>query len=153
MQGNLLCCETCPAVMHAQCAGLDQAPTGDWHCPSCTCVACGYAATTPAEEQSLPQVRCRAKQTACRPISMWQDCAACNALALLKLYLNMQQLSLHIWMPAILHEAAASTESQVARPLAYERSSRYSVPIKWYTCRPSWWSQGRVQMLPSGEGP
>ena len=62
MQGDLLCCETCPAVMHAQCAGLDRAPSGDWHCPSCTCVACGYAATTPAEEQSLPQVGCRARQ-------------------------------------------------------------------------------------------
>ena len=59
MQGDLLCCETCPAVMHAQCAGLEQAPKGDWHCSSCTCAACGHAATDLAEEPTPPQVGSR----------------------------------------------------------------------------------------------
>lgn len=56
LQGEMLCCETCPAVMHAQCAGLPQVPGGDWHCPSCTCSACGHAAVDPAAEAPLLQV-------------------------------------------------------------------------------------------------
>ena len=42
-QGDLLCCESCPAVLHAPCAGLAGVPSGDWHCPACACERCGHA--------------------------------------------------------------------------------------------------------------
>ena len=40
-QGDLICCETCPAVYHAACLGLAAAPEGDYFCPHCRCTACG----------------------------------------------------------------------------------------------------------------
>ena len=43
MQGDLLCCESCPGVLHAGCAGLPAVPDGDWHCPHCVCAGCGHA--------------------------------------------------------------------------------------------------------------
>lgn len=43
LQGDLVCCETCPAVMHADCARLPAIPGTDWHCPLCACAACGHA--------------------------------------------------------------------------------------------------------------
>ncbi|KAK9866623.1 hypothetical protein WJX84_000859 [Apatococcus fuscideae] len=47
LQGDLLCCEGCPAVAHAVCLGLTEAPQGDWYCPLCTCRLCGSAAFGP----------------------------------------------------------------------------------------------------------
>jgi hypothetical protein len=41
LQGDLLCCETCPAVFHAACLGLEAPPEGDYFCPQCRCDACG----------------------------------------------------------------------------------------------------------------
>ena len=57
LQGDLLCCEACPAVMHARCAGLAEVPGGDWHCPSCTCAACGHPALQPEADSTHPQAR------------------------------------------------------------------------------------------------
>ena len=36
--GQLLCCEMCPASYHLKCLDppLDKVPRGDWHCPDCT---------------------------------------------------------------------------------------------------------------------
>lgn len=33
--GDLVCCESCPAVYHATCIGLPEAPAGDFFCPNC----------------------------------------------------------------------------------------------------------------------
>ncbi len=41
LQGDLVCCETCPAVYHADCVGLPSPPEGDYHCPRCCCTTCG----------------------------------------------------------------------------------------------------------------
>jgi hypothetical protein len=37
MEGNLLCCDGCPAAYHARCVGLGRAqlPEGAWYCPEC----------------------------------------------------------------------------------------------------------------------
>ena len=40
-QGHLLCCETCPAVYHPSCVGLQAPPDGDFYCPACRCTQCG----------------------------------------------------------------------------------------------------------------
>ncbi|XP_041999609.1 DDT domain-containing protein PTM-like [Salvia splendens] len=36
--GNLICCDGCPAAFHARCVGVvtSQLPVGDWICPECT---------------------------------------------------------------------------------------------------------------------
>ncbi|KAL4428317.1 hypothetical protein ABPG75_002406 [Micractinium tetrahymenae] len=39
--GDLVCCEACPAVLHAACLGLPAPPAGDFFCPLCTCSVCG----------------------------------------------------------------------------------------------------------------
>ena len=46
-QGEVVCCETCPAVMHAECTRLPAIPSADWHCPACACAACGHAGFGP----------------------------------------------------------------------------------------------------------
>ncbi len=33
--GTLICCETCPHVVHPVCVGLKKTPEGDWHCEDC----------------------------------------------------------------------------------------------------------------------
>jgi len=33
--GNLLCCDTCPNVVHLECVGLKSTPTGMWQCEAC----------------------------------------------------------------------------------------------------------------------
>ena len=44
LQGDLICCETCPAVFHHKCLGLEEVPADDeWHCPLCSCAVCGRA--------------------------------------------------------------------------------------------------------------
>lgn len=37
MDGNLLCCDGCPAAYHSKCVGVanDLLPEGDWFCPEC----------------------------------------------------------------------------------------------------------------------
>jgi hypothetical protein len=34
--GQLICCESCPAVYHAACAGLEELPGSEWFCPECS---------------------------------------------------------------------------------------------------------------------
>ena len=34
--GDVLCCETCPIVVHPKCVGLETVPEGDWYCPKCS---------------------------------------------------------------------------------------------------------------------
>lgn len=38
MDGNLICCDGCPAAYHSRCVGVanDLLPEGDWYCPDCT---------------------------------------------------------------------------------------------------------------------
>ncbi|KAM6596713.1 hypothetical protein CsatA_007237 [Cannabis sativa] len=37
MDGNLICCDGCPAAYHSRCVGVasDHLPDGDWYCPEC----------------------------------------------------------------------------------------------------------------------
>ncbi|KAJ8751271.1 hypothetical protein K2173_016452 [Erythroxylum novogranatense] len=37
MDGNLICCDGCPAAYHSKCVGVvsDSLPEGDWYCPEC----------------------------------------------------------------------------------------------------------------------
>lgn len=37
MDGNLICCDGCPAAFHSRCVGVvsDHLPEGDWYCPEC----------------------------------------------------------------------------------------------------------------------
>jgi hypothetical protein len=37
MDGNLICCDGCPAAYHAKCVGVanNYLPEGDWYCPEC----------------------------------------------------------------------------------------------------------------------
>ncbi|KAL3850928.1 hypothetical protein ACJIZ3_012810 [Penstemon smallii] len=37
MDGNLICCDGCPAAFHARCVGVVSSllPEGDWYCPEC----------------------------------------------------------------------------------------------------------------------
>lgn len=37
MDGNLICCDGCPAAFHSKCVGVvkDLLPEGDWYCPEC----------------------------------------------------------------------------------------------------------------------
>ncbi len=34
-EGELLCCDGCPAAFHLACVGLAAAPEGDWFCAVC----------------------------------------------------------------------------------------------------------------------
>lgn len=38
MDGNLLCCDGCPAAYHSKCVGVAShlLPEGDWYCPECS---------------------------------------------------------------------------------------------------------------------
>lgn len=37
MDGNFICCDSCPAAFHSRCVGVAHTllPDGDWHCPEC----------------------------------------------------------------------------------------------------------------------
>ncbi|KAG7950821.1 hypothetical protein I3843_13G135800 [Carya illinoinensis] len=42
MDGNLICCDGCPAAYHSKCVGIssDLLPEGDWYCPECAIDRC-----------------------------------------------------------------------------------------------------------------
>jgi len=39
--GDLICCNCCPRVYHAECLNLKVVPKGFWRCPQHVCAACG----------------------------------------------------------------------------------------------------------------
>eukprot|EP00358_Blepharisma_japonicum_P004436 CAMPEP_0202950360 /NCGR_PEP_ID=MMETSP1395-20130829/21758_1 /ASSEMBLY_ACC=CAM_ASM_000871 /TAXON_ID=5961 /ORGANISM="Blepharisma japonicum, Strain Stock R1072" /LENGTH=108 /DNA_ID=CAMNT_0049654755 /DNA_START=1968 /DNA_END=2290 /DNA_ORIENTATION=- len=46
--GKLICCETCPKVVHPKCIGLKKVPKEDWYCDECK-----------YKQQNAPQTRLR----------------------------------------------------------------------------------------------
>ena len=39
-EGELICCDACPAAFHLECIDMTEIPEGDWYCQSCRCFAC-----------------------------------------------------------------------------------------------------------------
>ncbi|CAG9330261.1 unnamed protein product [Blepharisma stoltei] len=48
--GRLICCETCPKVVHPECLGLTKVPKEDWYCDECK-----------YKQQNVPQTRLKSR--------------------------------------------------------------------------------------------
>jgi hypothetical protein len=67
LQGDVLCCDGCRVVYHAECLGLPEVPEDEeWFCPLCVCAKCGApckaAHPCPALATTLLPVQTKALQ-------------------------------------------------------------------------------------------
>ena len=58
VQGDLICCESCPGEYHLACLGLQTEPEGAWHCPRCSCPLCGLPVSKPCAPQAAADQVC-----------------------------------------------------------------------------------------------
>ncbi|CAK8681281.1 unnamed protein product [Clavelina lepadiformis] len=78
-EGEVLCCELCPRVMHAKCLRMEAEPEGDWFCPECERIMeaeCKETQSRSMSQLSIDQLALhlryalqRMKTTGCEPFA------------------------------------------------------------------------------------
>ncbi|KAI4388264.1 hypothetical protein MLD38_000607 [Melastoma candidum] len=56
--GELICCDNCPATYHQSCLLTKDLPEGNWYCPSCTCRICEELVDDQKPTSSSDAVKC-----------------------------------------------------------------------------------------------